>query len=391
MIDTGDSPRQAEIRTKARAFLAEHFTAWKRDVGDAPYALTAVRAWQRRLAEGGWGAPMWPLEFGGRGFGPVESAIWSQEKARAGANIPFNIVGFGMAGPTIITHGTAEQKQQYLPALLRGDEIWCQLFSEPGAGSDLASLTTRAQHEGDTWVIDGQKVWSSDADKARYGILLARHDPTLPKRAGLTYFIVDMRAPGVEVRPLRQLNGEAHFSEVFLTGVRIPDADRIAEPGEGWTVARTTLLYERMSLGDVTAGITFPFERLVAIARERAQTRHRTSTRGDARIDDVTRHDLVSIFIQERLLSLLNNRILSKLGRGEIPTAEGSILKLILARLGTEAACTGLRLLGGDGALQRDDGPQESFLWEKAMHIGGGTDEVQRNQIAERVLGLPRD
>ncbi len=377
-----DSPREAEIRAEARAFLAQHVKPWKQQYHIAeqpPYPLDAMRTWQRILSDDGWGAPMWPVEYGGRGFGPVEGAVWSQEKARAGAAIPFNIVGFGMAGPTIIVHGTEDQKQRHLRPLLGGNEIWCQLFSEPSAGSDLSALATRAERDGNDWIVNGQKVWSSDAGIADFGILLARHDPSLPQRQGLTYFIVDMRAPGVEVRPLRQLNGEAHFSEVFLTDVRIADANRIGEPGEGWTVARTTLLYERMSLGDVTAGITFPFTKLARIARDRGHT------------DDVTRHDLVAVYTQERLLALLNNRILSKLGKGEIPTAEGSILKLMLSSLGTEAATLGLRLLGGEGTLLASGGPQEAFLWEKAMHIGGGTDEVQRNQIAERVLGLPRD
>jgi len=382
-MDFDDTPREAEIRAEARAFLAEAWPRWRAEhhiQGDPPYALEAMRAWQRTLADAGWGAPMWPVEHGGRGYGPVENTIWSQEKARAGANVPFNIVGFGMAGPTIITHGTPEQQTAHVPAILRGEKIWCQLFSEPGAGSDLAGLSTKATRVGDSWIIEGQKVWSSDADVADHGILLARHDPSLPKHQGLTYFIADMRAPGVDVRPLRQLNGDAHFSEVFLNEVRILDADRIGEVGEGWTVARTTLLWERMSLGDATAGITFPFSRLVQIARARA-----------GRVDPVDRDDLVRIYVQEKLLALLNARVVSKIARGEIPTAKGSILKLMLANLGTEAATLGLRLLGGDGMLRGSRGPEEAFLWEKAMHIGGGTDEVQRNQIAERVLGLPRD
>jgi len=382
-MDFDDTPREAEIRAEARAFLAEAWPRWRAEhhiQGDPPYALGAMRAWQQLLADAGWGAPMWPAEHGGRGYGPVENTIWSQEKARAGANVPFNIVGFGMAGPTIITHGTPAQQRKHVPAILRGERIWCQLFSEPSAGSDLAGLSTKATRDGDAWIIEGQKVWSSDADIADHGILLARHDLSLPKHQGITYFIADMRAPGVDVRPLRQLNGDAHFSEVFLNEVRILDADRIGEVGEGWTVARTTLLWERMSLGDATAGITFPFSRLVQIARARA-----------GRVDPVDRDDLVRIYVQEKLLALLNARVVSKIARGEIPTAEGSILKLMLANLGSEAATLGLRLLGGAGMLRGSQGPEEAFLWEKAMHIGGGTDEVQRNQIAERVLGLPRD
>jgi alkylation response protein AidB-like acyl-CoA dehydrogenase len=381
-VTISDSPQEAAIRTEARAWLETNWPPFKKEhgiTGRPPFALEVARAWHRRLDEAGWGAPAWPEELGGRGFGPVEAAIWSQEKARAGAAITFNIVGFGMAGPTIVAHGTQEQKDRHLQAIRRGDEIWCQLFSEPGAGSDLASLQTKATIDGDSWVIDGQKVWSSDAHVADFGLLLARSDPDVPKHAGLTYFLLDMRAPGVDVRPLRQLSGDAHFSEVFLSGVRIPDDARIGEPGEGWAVARTTLLYERMSLGDVTAGITFPFERLTKIARDRNK------------LDALTRQRLVEIYARERLLAMLNARMLSKLSKGEIPTVEGSVLKLMLASLGTQAATEGVRLLGGEGTLLDDDGPQLNFLWERAMHIGGGTDEVQRNQIAERVLGLPRD
>jgi alkylation response protein AidB-like acyl-CoA dehydrogenase len=230
-------------------------------------------------------------------------------------------------------------------------------------------------------VVNGQKVWSSQADQADWGILLARHDPSVPKHQGLVYLLVDMHAPGVEVRPLRQIDGEAHFSEVFLTDVRVPDANRLGEPGEGWRIAMTTLMNERMSLGAATGGFTFPFQRLAGIARDR-------SPNG---VDPLARQDLVRIYTQERILEFLNQRIISKLRAGQIPTTEGSILKLALSTLGTDAASLGVRLLGPQGAIRDRQGPQEHFLWAPAMHIGGGTDEVQRNVIAERVLGLPRE
>jgi alkylation response protein AidB-like acyl-CoA dehydrogenase len=264
---------------------------------------------------------------------------------------------------------------------LSGDAIWCQLFSEPGAGSDLAGVTTQARREGDTWIVNGQKVWSSDGGVADWGILLARFDPDVAKHRGLVYLLVDMHSPGVEVRPLRQLSGDSHFSEVFLTDVRVPDAQRMGEPGEGWGVAMTTLMNERMSLGASTAGLTFPFTRLVELARKRA-----------GGVDELTRHDLVRIWTRERILEVLNKRVIGKLRKGEIPTAEGSVLKLLLSQLTTDASNTGVRLLGPAGALVGEEGsPQLNFLWAPAMRIGGGTDEIQRNTIAERVLGLPRE
>jgi alkylation response protein AidB-like acyl-CoA dehydrogenase len=369
----------AAIRAEARAFLEERFPNWQATVMDRRHpTVEELRRWQGILAEGGWGAPEWPAEFGGRGFGPVESAIWEQEKARIGANLPFNVPGFGMAGPTIIAHGTEDQKQRFLPPMLRGEEMWCQLFSEPGAGSDLASLTTRAVRDGDGWVVTGQKVWSSGAADADWGILLARHDFDVPKHKGLVYLLADMHAPGVEVRPLRQMDGEAHFSEVFLEDVRVPDENGLGEPGKGWGVAVTTLMHERVSLGAATAGFAIPFDRVRELA-------------GDRTTDFVTRQSLVRVYTRNRILEFLNRRILSKLSLGQIPDAEGSILKLVLADLVTESASLGVDVIGPRGMLLGEEGVQKALLGSKAFHLGGGTDEVQRNLIAERVLGLPRE
>jgi len=376
-VDFKDSPAEAALRAEARAWLAEHFPAWRRKHGEPPtYDTELSRSWHREQARAGWGAPAWPVEHGGRGFGAVEATIWAEEKARIGAAIPFNIPGFGMAGPTIIAHGTPEQKARWLPPLLAGDDLWCQLFSEPGAGSDLAGLTTRAERDGDAWVVNGQKVWSSGAHESRWGILLARHDFDAPKHAGLLYLVADMTAPGVEVRPLRQITGTAEFNEVFLTDVRIPDAHRIGEPGEGWRVAMTTLMHERMSIGAATAGYTFPLSRLLEMASEPTPMQRRA---------------LAGVYTQERILELLNARVLSKIKKGEIPSSEGSILKLALATLASDAAGLGVHLLDGEGMLADAAGPQGAWLQAPGFHIGGGTDEVQRNQIAERVLGLPRE
>jgi alkylation response protein AidB-like acyl-CoA dehydrogenase len=373
-----EAPEAASLRSEARAWLEESFTAWKRDhgiEGDVRYDVEIGRSWQARLFEGGWGAPAWPAGYGGRGFGPVESTIWAEEKARVGANLPFNVPGFGMAGPTIISHGRDDQKERFLRPMLRGDEVWCQLFSEPGAGSDLASLSTRADRDGDDWVVTGQKVWSSGAHESDWGILLARCDFDVPKHKGLVYLLVDMRAPGIEVRPLRQMDGTAHFNEVFLEGVRVPHAHRLGEPGDGWKVAITTLMHERMSLGAATAGFALPFQRLTEIAWGG---------------DEVARDRLVRVYTQNRILELLNARVIGKLGRGQIPDAEGSVMKLVLANLVSDSAELGEALLGADGLLAGDV-IQQAFLGSRAFHIGGGTDEVQKNVIAERVLGLPRE
>jgi alkylation response protein AidB-like acyl-CoA dehydrogenase len=371
------------LRTEARSWLADAWPAFNAEHPDTGrYEPARARAWQRRLAEGGWGAPSWPDEYGGRGFGPLESTVWAEEKARIGATIPFNVVGFGMAGPTIIAHGTLPQKERYLPPLLGGEEIWCQLFSEPGAGSDLASLATRAVRDGDDWIVTGQKVWSSSAHEAQWGLLLARYDFDAPKHKGLIYLLCDMSSPGIEVRPLKQMDGNTHFNEVFLSDVRVPHVSRLGEPGDGWRMAITTLMHERMSIGSATGGYTFPFERLVDLARDHSS---------GGSIDPLTRDALARVYTQRRVLEMLNARILSKLGRGQIPDAEGSIVKLVLAGLISDTADVGMRLLGHSGTVMGGEGIQRAFLGSPAFRIGGGTDEIQRNLIGERVLGLPKD
>jgi len=380
-MDFHDSPKEAAFRAEAQAFLAAHRPErWEHpfDEGiDEARLLALSKAWQRTLDEHGWAAILWPAEHGGRGLGPIEAIIWNEELARVGlAESPF-VVGIAMAGPTIIAHGTPEQKARFLPPLLRGDEIWCQLFSEPGAGSDLANLSARAIPEGDHWVVSGQKTWCSGGHYADFGILLARSDPSVPKHKGITYFLLDMHAPGVEIRPLRQMSGGAHFNEVFLNEVRIPDANRLGPAGMGWGVAMTTLLNERMALGG-TGGF-FSFEELAGHAR-----RHR------ARLDGVTRDELARLYVWNKTLELLNARVMTKLGRGQIPDAESSVMKLALGRILTRGAELGLRIAGPEG-LQRHGTWQHQFLIAPSLHIAGGTDEIQKNVVAERVLGLPRE
>ena len=380
-MDLHDSPAEAAFRAEARAFLRAHAHQGKLDYyGDevsTPELVSAAKRWQRTLYEFGWAALHWPARYGGRDLGPVELIIWNQELGRAGVGESLFVVGIGMAGPTLIAHGSEEQKARFLPPMLRGDEVWCQLFSEPGAGSDLASLSTRAVQDGTDWVVNGQKVWCSGGHYADFGILLARTDPKAPKHKGITYFLVDMRTRGIEVRPLRQMNGAAHFTEVFLADVRVPDAHRVGPLHQGWSCAMTTLLHERMAIGDIDR--MFSFKELVAHARA-----HR------ARLDPVLRDELARLYVWVRSLELLNARVISRLGRGSLPAAESSVMKLAIARILSKSADLGLRLLGPEALLRK--GPwQDQWLFAPSMHIAGGTDEIQKNIAAERVLGLPRD
>lgn len=380
-MDFRDSPREAAFRAEARAFLEAHRPArWRHpfeDGVDEHELVAGQKAWQRTLFENGWAAVLWPAEYGGRGAGPIEAIVWNQELARVGLGESIFVVGTAMAGPTIIAHGSPEQKQRFLPPLLRGDEVWCQLFSEPGAGSDLASLAARAVREGDHWVVSGQKTWCSGAHYADWGILLARTDPTVPKHKGITYFLLDMHAPGIEIQPLRQMSGGAHFNEVFLNEVRIADEHRLGPENAGWAAAMTTLLNERMALGG-TGGF-FSFAELLEHARA-----HRD------RLDAITRDRLAQLYCWDKTLELLNARVVTKLGRGMIPDAESSVMKLALARILTAGADLGLRVAGAD-ALRRHGPWQHQFLTAPSLHIAGGTDEIQKNLVAERVLGLPRE
>ncbi|MGQ0804680.1 MAG: acyl-CoA dehydrogenase family protein [Actinomycetota bacterium] len=380
-MDRNDSPEAAKFRSEARAFLDEHapqdaINTYRADV-DEGIAVERSNAWQRTLHEHGWAAITWPKEAGGRGLGPVEQIIWNQELARAGVTQSLFMVGVGMVGPTLMVHGTPEQKDRHLEPILSGEHVWCQLLSEPGAGSDLAGLHTRAVRDGDEWVVNGQKVWSSGAHYSHYGILLARTDPEVPKHQGITCFACPMDAPGVEARPLRQMTGGAHFNEVFLTDARIPDSHRIGPVNEGWNVARTLLANERMALSGAEGA--FSFDELADAVRAHPD-----------QVDTVMRDRIARLYTNVRTLDFLNARVITKLGRGETPTAEASIMKLKLADIVTDGATLALALLGPGGMLD-ENGESRRFVAWPAMHIGGGTDEMNKNIVAERVLGLPRD
>lgn len=379
-----EDPAHVALREEARAFLVEHHPKWMASAGvtkGAELTRSQRRSWQRYLYEHGWGVPTWPVEVGGRGLGMIENLIWNQCKAEVGLQFIYDFVGMGLAGPTIIARGTQEQKDKYLTPIARGDESWCQLFSEPGAGSDLGGIATKAERTEDGWVVNGQKVWSSSALESDRGLLIARYDWDLPKQKGLVYLLLDMHAPGVDVRPLRQIDGGQHFAEVFLNDVFVPDSDRIGEPGEGWSVAMTTLLHERSSIGGGVGSFSMPFDQVVAIARERGKN-----------ADPLVRQTLADIYARRTVLDVLNARIQQKLLSGKIPEAEGSVIKILMAQLGTVTATAAIGMLGADGTLADGQGSaQQRFLGMASLHIGGGTDEVQRNAIAERVLGLPRE
>jgi alkylation response protein AidB-like acyl-CoA dehydrogenase len=380
-VDVRDSEKEAAFRSEARAFLdaqrANHPPDLREAMIDERRFLDRFRAWQEMLFEHGWASITWPKQYGGRGLGPTEQIIWNQELARVGISESPFLQAVSLAGPTIIAHGNDAQKARHLEPILRGREIWCQLFSEPGAGSDLASLATRAERSGDDWIVSGQKTWCSGGHRAAWGILIARTDPSVPKHRGITYFLVDMHSPGVEVRPLPQIDGSVHFNEVFLNEVRVPDANRLGPEGSGWQVTMTTLMNERMAIGGM--GRLFSFESLVEAARANPQ-----------RVDAVMRDELARLYTWTRILDLLNARVITKLGRGAIPDAEGSVIKLVIARTYTKAAELGMRLVGPEAMLSEGEWPHH-FLMAPALHIGGGTDEIQKNVCAERVLGLPRE
>lgn len=388
------------FRSEARRWLENH--AARRGADDNPAAIfvehedegayvSQARVWQRRLFEAGWTGLTWPTEYGGRGLGPQHQIIWTQE---AGAyDIPTTIfgIGIGMAGPTILAWGTDEQKERWLEPMLTGEEIWCQLFSEPDAGSDVASVRTRAVRDGDEYVVTGQKVWTSGAHYSRWGMLLARTDPDVPKHAGLTYMIIDMEQPGVRVQPLRQMTGGANFNEVFLDGARVPIENVIGGPGMGWSVAVTTLMNERTSIGALGAlGGGSAEKAIEQLLRELG------AAAGGNGMSALMRRRLVDVAIRLKVLQYHSERIIAEMARGEIPTAAGSVAKLALTDLLARFATFGVDVQGPYGTLAGADALAEgrwadAFLGYPGMRLAGGTDEIMRNIVAERVLDLPRE
>jgi alkylation response protein AidB-like acyl-CoA dehydrogenase len=362
---------------------------------DDPRRL-ALRAWLaahpspsgRELAGAGWVAPHWPEPWG-LGADPVHQLVIDDELRRAGVRRPLNPIGIGWAGPTLLYAGTDEQQRRYLPGLLSGEELWCQLFSEPGAGSDLASLTTRAVRDGDEWVVTGQKIWTSLAQYARYGILIARTDPAAPKHRGISYFVCPMDTPGITVRPITEMTGAQTFNEVFLDDVRLPADSLVGEAGQGWTLAKVTLGNERVSLssGGAMWGQGPTGADLVDLVRDRGGV-----------TDPALRQRVAALHIESELLRLVRLRTVSAAIRGQAPGPEASVRKVLADEHGQHVFGFAKDLTGAGGMLA-DQGPlgappdlwHHGFLFAPALTVGGGTGEVQRNIIGERVLGLPHE
>ena len=384
-MDLRDTPEEAAFRAEVRTWLDANLPEALRGHrgGAARFDGPEVRAWSRALHDAGYAGLTWPAEYGGAGAPYTHQAIFLEESARAEAPPHVGVIGLGMAGPTIIAHGSEEQKSRYLARILSAEEIWCQGFSEPDAGSDLAGVRTSARLEGDRFVVDGQKVWSSFAHIADFCILVTRSDPGSQRHDGLTYMIVDMHAPGVEVRPLRQITGEAEFNEIFLTGVEVPVANVLGEVGGGWRVAMTTLLHERGTLGfALTATLEVAVRKLIALARERGAT--------PAQREAVARE-----WIELQALRYTNYRSLTALMQTGIPGPEGSIAKLQWSEANQRLTRLALELLGPEAPLAGESAPyggwwQHQQLRSRGNTIEAGTSEILRSIVAERVLGLPR-
>jgi len=379
-----DLPPEAEAaRAAVRRFLTETLD---------PHGHPPLD-WFSRLAMAGYTAPHWPPPWG-LGASPAEQLVIDAELRVARVRRPENPIGIGWAGPTLVLAGTGEQQQRWLPGLLDGSEIWCQLFSEPGAGSDLAALSTTAVRDGDEWVVNGQKIWTSLARQARYGILLARTDPAASRHEGISYFVLDMHSPGIDIRPIRQMDGGASFNEVFLDDVRIPAENLIGAEGDGWRLARVTLGNERVALSE--EGALWGRGPTVKVLVDALRAGGRT-------LDPVSRQRVAALFIEGEILRILRLRTVAALIRqpkaGAEPGPEASVRKALADQHGQRLFELAVDLCGPDGLLTQENPPQlpggfpwvMGFLFSPALTIGGGTSEVQRNIIAERVLGLPRD
>lgn len=386
-----DTPHEAAYRAAARDWIAANAPRIDGDPAAAPNSsahLERMRSWQRIKAEGGYACIAWPRAIGGAGGTPIEQAIFDQEEARAGLASTYFMTGLKICLPPLIKHGSDAQRDRFVAPAVHGDEIWCQLFSEPSNGSDLAAARTRAIRDGEGWRIDGQKVWNSNADRSDFGLLLARTDPDLPKHAGLTMFWVDMRARGVEVRPLRQMNGGAEFNEVYLDSVQLRDDQRVGAVGEGWAVALTTLANERAALG---GGHGPTWRDLLVLARMIP------TADGTLAHDPVFGQRLADFYIEAESFRLFGLRMLTKLSRGEAPGAEAAAAKIVWSNHVQALSAAAVELTGEFGMI---DDPaiaplaaafQARLMWAPGLRIGGGTDEILRNIIAERVLGLPGD
>ncbi len=390
-MDLNLTPGEREFRDEFRAWLAanvpEEWAGGGTGSEDRAEYIEYLRVWQRRLYDGGWAGISWPKEFGGRGATLIEQAIFQEELARAGAPQLIGTIGLSLVGPTIIALGTEEQKARYLPKILSGAEIWCQGFSEPNAGSDLAALGTKSARDGEEFVVNGQKIWTSFAQMADWCLLLVRTDSEAPKHKGITCLLADMRAEGVTVRPLRQMSGDSGFNEVFFSNVRIGPEQVLGEVNKGWTTAITALMNERANLG---SGIQVVFKRQLEALIARSKTIERDGR--PASEDPLVRQKLAQAYLELEILRLNTNRALTSLSKSAVPGAEGSIQKLYWSEMNQRTQQYAQEILGPYGQLKEfDQGTWEyAYLRTRGNTIEAGTSEIQRNIIAERVLGLPK-
>lgn len=388
-MDFADTTEEARFRQEARSFLEQHAPALAGRPGAEESEsdfLARAKAWQKLKQENGWACLNWPKAFGGRGATPMEMIIWNQEEARY--NVPTQpfAIGLGMCGPVVMGFAGEEQRAAYLPKMASGEEIWCQLFSEPAGGSDVANLRTRAVQDGDEWVINGQKIWTSGAQYCDYGILLTRTDPSVPKHQGLTMFIVNMKAPGVEIRPIKQASGKSGFNEVYFTDVRIKDDHRLGAVGDGWKVSIVTLMNERLAVGSASG----PDAKEMLALAQTLEVDDRPALENKA-----VRDRIATWHCEQSGLHFTKLRVQSAMSRGETPGPENSITKIVSANKLQGIGSYGMDLMDMGGILVDQDGQDDSFYgaWLSApgLRIAGGTDEILRNIIAERVLGLPGD
>jgi alkylation response protein AidB-like acyl-CoA dehydrogenase len=390
-MDFKDTAKEAEFRKKCHDWLDAN--APKKDssktmagVNDEAEYLAEAAKWQKKKYDAGWAMLHWPKEYGGINASPIERIIWGQEESKF--DVPRGVydIGLGMCGPVLMEYATEEQKQRYLPPMAEGKEIWCQLFSEPSAGSDVAGLRSKAVKNGDNWVINGQKVWTSGAHYSDFGILVVRHDPDAEKHKGLTFFFLDMKSPGIEVRPIKQITGTSNFNEVYFNDVVIPDSQRLGEIGDGWKVAITTLMNERLAVGDANG---VDVEDAFKLAKKQ-------DDEGDILINDGSvRDSIADWYCEAKGLSNTKLRTMSALSKGETPGPEASITKIVSANKLQSIGNFGIDSMDMAGMLRSDEGVSRSFqnawLGAPGLRIAGGTDEILKNIIAERILGLPQD
>ncbi len=392
-MNINDTADEAAFRAEARIFLEAN--AKRRQPGAMPNRtidrdaeiVKAAKGWQAKKAAAGFSAITWPKAVGGRGGTPIMQIVYAQEEAQFVTPPGIFDIGLGMCIPTLIKHGTPTHAARHVGPALLGEEIWCQLFSEPGAGSDVAGIRTRAKRDGDNWVVNGQKVWTTGAHFSDFGLLLVRTDPDVQKHKGLTMFFLDMKSRGVEVRPIKQVSGGAEFNEVFFTDVRIPDSQRLGNVGDGWTVALTTLMNERLAVG-IATGI-LGTEDFLELARS-------SDIDGEAAIrHGAIRDRLANAYIDAEGLKYTRYRMWTELSRGQTPGPQSSINKVVSGRLMQDLGSLAMEVMG-ESALIAGEGPgggafQRQWLGAAGFRIAGGTDEILRNIIAERVLGLPPD